>query len=153
MQASDTNGALTIELIGDVQVAAQPQFDEAPAVSDPSVEPRELPASGGTVTIGVSASDNRGISSVEAAIVLPDGGSVAVPLEPISSSRFEATFTAPVNSGTTPQQYAIQAVAYDDIGQWDSVDAGIVTVAAQPVTRPGRRPARCRLAPPCRRVR
>jgi hypothetical protein len=153
VQASDTNGALTIELIVDVQFDAQPQFDEAPSVSDPSVEPRELPAAGGTVTISVTASDNRGISSAEATIALPDGGSVVVPLEPISFSRFEGTFTAPANSGTTAQQYAIQAIAYDDIGQWASVDAGVVTVAPLQAARPGRRPTRCRLAPPCRRHR
>lgn len=128
--AEDANGLQTTESIGEVSVDAQPQFDEAPIASDPSVAPRELPSSGGTVAIGVTATDNRGISEVVATVGLPDGGSAAVTLEPISSSRFEGTFTAPPNAGATPQQYAIEVTAYDDIGQPGTVDAGIVTVAA-----------------------
>lgn len=130
VNANDTNGATQMEWIGEIQIDGQPQFDEAPVVSNPSVEPRELPSSGGVVTIGVDAFDTRGISEALATIALPGGGSTTVPLEPISSSRFEGTFLAPANSGTTAQQYAIEMTAYDDIGQSASVDGGVVTVAA-----------------------
>lgn len=138
VQASDTNGATDTVTIGEIQVDAAPQFDEPPTVWDPSVEPRELPAAGGVVTIEANASDLRGISEALAAITLPDGGSVAVPLEPISASRFSGTFTAPPNTGTTAQQYAIEIIAYDDIGQPGSVDGGIVTVAPPPAQAPGK---------------
>lgn len=128
--AEDVNGHSTSEGIGEISVDAEPQFDEAPIASDPSVEPRELPAAGGAVTIGVTATDNRGISEVGATVSLPGGGSAAVTLEPISSSRFEGTYVVPPNTGTTPQQYAIEITAYDDIGQPGTVGAGTVTVAA-----------------------
>ncbi len=130
VQATDTNGATDTQLIGSVDVDAQPQFDEAPIASDPTVEPRELPAAGGTVTISAAASDNRGISEVYANVVLPDGSSASVPLEGNASSRYEGTYRVPANTGTTAQQYAIEVVALDDIGQQGTVDAGVVTVAA-----------------------
>jgi hypothetical protein len=152
VHAWDGNSGETIAWLGEVQVDATPQFDELPIVSDPSVDPRELPAAGGTVTIQATATDTRGISEVLAVVASPGGGSTVVYLEAISSSRFEVTFTAPANTGAAPLEHAIEIFAYDDIGQQASVDAGIVTVAAQP-GRPGRRPAHCRLAPPCRRVR
>ncbi len=138
VQASDTNGATTTEFAGEIQVDAQPQFDEAPVASDPSVEPRELPAAGGAVTIGATATDNRGISEVYATVTLPGGGTVAVPLEPVSAIRFEGVFTAPANTGTTAEQYAIEITALDDIGQPGSVDAGTVTVAPRPPQSTGR---------------
>jgi hypothetical protein len=137
VQATDTNGATDTQLIGSVDVDAQPQFDEAPVASDPSVEPRDLPAAGGTVAISAAASDNRGISEVYANIVGPDGSSASVPLEPNESSRYGGTFNVPANAGATPQQYAIEVVALDDIGQPGTVDAGVVTVAA-PVLAAGR---------------
>jgi hypothetical protein len=50
-----------------------------PYVTNLVVEPRELPASGGVVTIRAGASDNRGISEVYATVTLPDGSIAAVP--------------------------------------------------------------------------
>jgi len=148
VHAWDGNSGETIAWLGEVQVDATPQFDEPPIVSDPSVDPRELPAEGGTVTIQASAWDLRGITEALATIGLPGGTSTVVYLEAISSSRFEGTFTAPANSGTVPQEYSVEISASDDIGQQAFADGGIFTVAAQPA-RPGRRPARCQAAPPC----
>ncbi|HEX6688602.1 MAG TPA: hypothetical protein VF085_08060 [Solirubrobacterales bacterium] len=136
--ASDTSEAFSSELIGDIQVPAPPQFDEAPVVSDPSVQPRQLPAAGGTVTIKVTATDNRSVSEVYATTALPGGGSAQVPLEPISASRFEGVFTVPPNAGATAAQYGIGITALDDIGQPGSIDAGSVSVAARPVQPAGR---------------
>lgn len=138
VQASDTNGATGTLVIGEIQVDPAPQFDEPPTVSNPSVEPRDLPAAGGAVTIEADASDLRGISEAFATVGLPDGTSTVVPMEAISSSRFSGTFTAPANTGATAQQYAIAVTAYDDIGQPGSADAGIVTVAPQPPQATGR---------------
>lgn len=132
VSASDTNGALSSELIGEIQVPPPPQFDEAPNVSDPSVQPRELPAAGGPVTIQATASDNRSVSEVYATVAIPGGGSTQVQLEPISFSRFEGVFTAPPNTGATAAQYGIEITALDDIGQPGSVDAGSITVDPGP---------------------
>jgi hypothetical protein len=128
--AEDGNGLYSADHDTEISVDAQPQFDEPPAVSDPSVEPRELPASGGTVTIGVTATDNRGVAEALAVVALPGGETATVALEPISSSRFEGTFAVPPNRTRTPQQYAIEMRAYDDIGQPGTADGGTVTVAA-----------------------
>jgi hypothetical protein len=131
-RVTDTNGAVDTELIGNFEVEAQPQFDEAPIVSDPTVAPRELSADGGPVVIRASASDNRSISAVYATVTLPDGGSTEVPMEAISSSEFEGVFVAPANSGATTQEYGIEIIAQDDIGQPGTADAGKVSVAAAP---------------------
>jgi hypothetical protein len=130
---TDTQGASTSYISGGVEVAAQPQFDEPPVVSDPSVTPRELPNTGGQVTIAITASDLRGISSVYAAVKRPDGTTDAVELLGVSSSRFEGIYTAPSNSGTTPLAYTVSAAAADDIGQETWVDAGSFTVAGRSV--------------------
>lgn len=135
-QVTDTNGAMTFEIVGDVSVDAQPQFDEPPIVSDPSVEPRELPAAGGPVTLRVSAWDLRGISYAYARVTGPDGGLTDVELIPISSSVFEAVFDAPANTTSAAQAYSVEMTALDDIGQGASVDGGRFTVAAR--THPGR---------------
>jgi hypothetical protein len=138
VNATDTNGATGTLVLSEIQVGPEPQFDEPPIVANPTVEPRDLPAAGGTVTIEADASDLRGITEAFATVVQPDGTSVVVPMEGISSSRFAGTFTAPANSGTTAQQYAITITAYDDIGQPGYADAGVLTVAGRPVQAVGR---------------
>jgi hypothetical protein len=130
VSAQDADELLSDDDTTEISVEAQPQFDEPPVVSDPSVEPRELPASGGMVTIGVTATDNRGIVEALAVVALPGGATVTVTLEPISFTRFEGTVTLPPNRGATPQQYAIEIFAYDEGAQSDVADGGTVTVAA-----------------------
>ena len=129
VQATDFNGGIDSEVAGEITVDAQPQFDEPPTVSDPAVEPRQLASAGGAVTIAVSAFDTRAVSEVYATVELPAGGTANVPLQGVSSSRYEGVFTAPANAGTVAMQYAIEITALDDIGQPASVDAGVVTVA------------------------
>jgi hypothetical protein len=127
---TDTSGATTWEeFAGNIDVDAQPQFDEPPSAYAPAVSPRELPAAGGEVTLAFSAWDLRGITWASATVTLPNGETTEVTTEPISSDRFEGTFTAPPNTGSTPQTYSIEFTAYDDIGQWDALDGGTVTVA------------------------
>jgi hypothetical protein len=136
VQVTDSNGAMTWEeFAGNIDVDAQPQFDEAPTAYDPAVSPRELPAAGGVVSLAFSAWDLRGISWASAIVTLPNGETTDVTTEPISSDRFEGAFTAPPNTGTAPQAYSVEFIAYDDIGQWDTVDGGTVTVAPS-VCRP-----------------
>jgi hypothetical protein len=136
IQATDTNGAFVTELAGEVQVDAQPQFDEAPYLSDWSVTPEELPAAGGPVTIKTSASDNRGISYAYALVTPNSGGpGTEVPLEPVSSNQFEGVFDVPVNHDALGKGYSVKVFAQDDIGQEASADAGSFFVAG---ARPGK---------------
>jgi hypothetical protein len=128
VQAYDTNNAFVSTSIGEVQVEAAPQFDEAPYVSDPQLLPSFLPAAGGTVTISVEAGDNRSISAVFALVALPGGGSTEVPLNGGSFSRYEGTFEVPANAGPLAAEYLIEVAAQDDIGQETRVTAGTVTV-------------------------
>lgn len=115
--------------VGEIQVEAQPQFDEAPIVGDITVTPRELTAAGGAVAIHAEASDNRSITEVHAVVTVPGGGTTDVTLEPTSSTGFEGTLNVPANAGATPLQYTIQVVASDDIGQQGTGDGGAITVA------------------------
>jgi hypothetical protein len=133
IQATDTNGAFATRFLGEVQVEATPKFDEAPFVSDPTVAPRQLPASGGELTLAVDASDDRALAGVFAIVTRPDGTTVEVPLESTGPSRFEGTFAVAANAETTAKQYAIQFVAEDDIGQTTNADGGLATVAGAPV--------------------
>lgn len=127
--AEDTTAQVGQSAAGEVTVDAQPQFDEPPVVSNTSVDPRNLPAAGGPVTIEADASDLRGISEAYAVVTLSGGGSTTVPMEGISSSRFRGVFNAPANTGPTPQQYSVEVSALDDIGQQTTADAGPFTVA------------------------
>ena len=102
--AEDTIGQGGQSAAGTVTVDAQPQFDEPPVVSNPTVEPRNLPAAGGPVTIEADAYDLRGISEAYAVVTLAGGGSTTVPMEGISSSRFRGVFNAPANAGSAAQQ-------------------------------------------------
>jgi hypothetical protein len=128
--AVDGNGLSSTEPAGEIQVEAQPQFDEAPFVFDPSVEPDDLPSTGGAVTIQASASDDRAISEVYAVVTGPGGTTTLVSMEGISSSRFQGVFDAPPNASTSPVLYSVEITALDDIGQFDTESAGFITVAA-----------------------
>ncbi len=138
VQVYDTNGAFVASSIGEVQVEAAPQFDEAPIVSDALLTPQFLPAAGGAVTISAEASDNRSVSTVFATIALPGGGSTEVPLQPVSSSHYEGTFAAPPNPGPAAAEYLVEISAQDDIGQETRVIAGAIAVEAPPVQVTGR---------------
>jgi Abnormal spindle-like microcephaly-assoc'd, ASPM-SPD-2-Hydin len=132
VQAYDSNGAYSASLIGGVQVEGQPQFDEAPYVTNAELNPSFLPASGGTVTISADAGDNRGLAGAFATVALPGGGSIEVPMNPTSSSHFEGTYDVPANSGPLAAEYVVEVVAQDDIGQEGRGSAGIITVEAPP---------------------
>jgi hypothetical protein len=136
VQAYDTYNAWVNTTIGEVQVEGQPQFDESPWISMTEMNPTVLPAEGGTVTISAEAGDNRGLSAVFAAVTGPGGSYTEVPLNGISSSRFEGTFTAPSNSGALGAEYVVEVVVQDDIGQESRATAGIITVEAPPPPPP-----------------
>ena len=134
--AQGNDGGSAQEIVGNIDVAGQPVFDQAPDVFDPVLDPVSLPASGGAVTIRASASDDRSVSEVNAVVSGAGGTTWQVPMDPVSSSRFEGTWDAPPNpSATQSATYSVEVTALDDIGQPGSVEAGTVTV----------RPVRARL--------
>ena len=131
ISARDTVGDETLELMGNIDVEAQPPFDEAPDVFDTDLDPTTLPHTGGDVTISASATDDRAISEVYAVITAPGGDETVLPLDGVSASRYSGTWTAPSNATPDDIVYAVQVSALDDIGQQDTEDAGDVTVAAE----------------------
>jgi hypothetical protein len=129
VSVEDTNGAFAEALAGETEVAAAPQFDEAPYVANASVMPLRVGSAGGQVKISADASDNRSVSGVFAIVTLPDETQQEAWLEPTSSSHFEGRYKVPANPGATAQQYSVVVYAEDDIGQrgWES--AGAFTVS------------------------
>ena len=117
---------------GGTEVAAAPDFDEAPYVSNAAVTPTSLGTEGGWVTISADISDNRGVSYAFANIMLPDETLKEVPLEPVSSSHFVGHYKAPANYGTAAQKYSVTVYGQDDIGQESYESAGTFTVAGRP---------------------
>jgi len=132
VQVWDVNGAYSASLIGAVQVEGQPQFDEAPYVTNAELNPSYLSSEGGTVTISADAGDNRGLAGLFATVVLPGGGSIEVPMNATSSSHFEGTYEVPANAGPLAAEYLVEVIAQDDIGQEGRGSAGTITVAAPP---------------------
>ena len=129
--AVDDEGALGSAEAGSVTVEGVPPFDELPDVFDTALTPATLPATGGEVTIGASATDDRAVSEVYAVVTAPGGASSHVPMEPVKSSRYEAVFAVPANVRFAPSAYQVEVVALDDIGQQGSESAGTITVAAR----------------------
>jgi Abnormal spindle-like microcephaly-assoc'd, ASPM-SPD-2-Hydin len=117
---------------GATEVAAAPQFDEAPYVSNAAVAPTSLGTEGGWVTISANVSDNRSVNYVFANVMLPDETLKEVPLEPVSSSHFVGHYKAPANFGSGVVSYAVTVYGEDDIGQQRSESAGAFTVAGRP---------------------
>jgi hypothetical protein len=135
VRALDLEEAETSVAAGHVLVDGQPPFDQPPSVYDPAVTPRNLPSTGGPVTLAVSASDTRGISEAYAVVNGPGGATTHVVLQPISADRFTGVFNAPANPGTSAMQYSVVMTALDDIGQAGTADGGLITVAGRPTGR------------------
>jgi hypothetical protein len=128
ISAEDTNGAFAQAFAGESEVAAAPQFDEAPYVSEASLSPPIVGTAGGQVKIGANASDNRGLANVFAIVTLPDETQTEVPLEAVNWLHFEGRFKVPANLGATAEKYSVIVYAEDDIGQrsWESAGSFIV---------------------------
>ena len=117
---------------GETEVAAAPQFDEAPYVSNAKVTPTSLGTEGGWVTISADISDNRSVNYAFANIMLPDETLKEVALEPVSASHFVGHYKAPPNYGTAAQKYAVTVYGQDDAGQLGYESAGTFSVAGRP---------------------
>lgn len=117
---------------GESELAAAPQFDEAPYVSNATLTPSKLGSEGGWVTIAADISDNRSVAYAFANIMLPDETLKEVPLEPVSSSHFVGHYKAPPNFDVTAKKYAVTVYGQDDAGLLGYESAGPFTVAARP---------------------
>lgn len=116
---------------GGTEVAAAPDFDESPYVSNAKVTPASLGSEGGWVTISADITDNRSVSYAFANIMLPDETLKEVPLEPVSASHFVGHYKPPPNYGTAAQKYPVTVYGQDDIGQESYESAGAFTVAGR----------------------
>jgi hypothetical protein len=135
ISAGDDSGAFSSEQIGDVTVEAAPPFDEAPYVSDPAVEPRELPATGGTVRFKATATDNLDVAEVFATVSMPGGGTTQVQMQQVDANRYEGALSLTANPTGSLREYGVTVTAGDYAGLSSSVDAGMFTMA--PALPPG----------------
>lgn len=129
ISAEDTNGAFEYAFAGETEVEAAPQFDEPPYVTEATLTPRNLPHTGGRVTIGADISDTRSVSYAFAIVTTPSEKQIEVPLEPVSWLHYEGHFKAPSNPGTGHPTYSVRVYGQDDIGQETSESAGTFTVS------------------------
>ena len=129
--AVDDEGASGFAEAGSVTVDGPPPFDELPDVFDSLLTPTTLPAGGGEVSVEASATDDRAMSEVYAVVTAPDGTTTQVPMEGVSSSRYQGDFTLPANTRFSPASYSVEVTALDDIGQPGTEAAGTVKVAAR----------------------
>jgi ABC-type phosphate transport system substrate-binding protein len=125
VKASDTVGNSGSQLIGEVTVSGEPTaFDLAPVVSELSASPKLLPASGGTETVELTATDDHGVASAGAVISLPAGGFEEISLEAIGGDRYRGTYPVPANASEALVAYAVQGFALDAKGHRTGASAG-----------------------------
>ena len=129
--AVDNDGAPGSAEAGSVTVEGPPPFDEVPDVFDTLLTPTTLAATGGQVSIEASATDDRAVSEVYAVVTAPDGTTTQVPMDGLSSSRYQGDLTLPANTRFSPASYSVEVTALDDIGQPGTESAGSVKVAAR----------------------
>ena len=129
VSAEDTNGAYEYAFAGETEVEAAPQFDEPPYVTNATLTPRNLPHTGGRVTISADISDTRSVSYAFAIVTTPSEKQIEVPLEPVNWLHYEGHFKAPSNPGTGHPTYSVRVYGQDDIGQETSEGAGTFTVS------------------------
>jgi hypothetical protein len=132
IRAYDAFEGNTETYAGETEVAAAPDFDEAPYVSNATVTPSSLGTEGGWITISADISDNRGVNYAFANIMLPDESIKEVPLEPVSASHFVGHYKAPANYGTAAQKYSVAVYGQDDAYQLGYEDGGTFSVAGRP---------------------
>ncbi|MBJ7471481.1 MAG: hypothetical protein JHD16_09270 [Solirubrobacteraceae bacterium] len=135
---TDTSGQFASGTIGEVRQAAQPNFDDEPAITAASAAPSTVPARGGKVTATATVTDDSKLESVVAAFSLPGRGTTAVDLSAAAgSSDYQGVFDVPSNTSATPLIYQVYIVATDDAGQAAARAAGTVTVEPAPAQPAG----------------
>jgi hypothetical protein len=124
--AADSNTATV-----SITVTPKPDID-APVVTNPSVNPSSLPAPGGNFTLSVNATDNKGVTLVQATVALTGGASSTFDLTMQSGTAtagvWGGTFTAPANATNAVQDYQVTFTARDLAGNSASTTPAPFTV-------------------------
>ncbi|MFN3651776.1 MAG: hypothetical protein ACK47B_19550 [Armatimonadota bacterium] len=127
VEVADAAGNTSRAGCGDVRV----QRDATPpSLSNCSVTPRSLPASGGDVVIRADATDDVGVTRVQAKVTRPDLTVETILLARTSGDTFEATYTAAANSGSTAATYSVEIGAEDGALNLATEPCGTFEVAA-----------------------
>jgi hypothetical protein len=90
-----------------------------PTLSALSISPSTLPATGGDVVFKITASDNKGVTAVNAAVSGP-GFAMTVPLARISGTEksgvWQGTYKAAANTTSQDVSYTVNCTAWDSDG-------------------------------------
>ncbi len=108
----------------------------APEIVSCSVDPTELPHTGGQINLTAVITDNVGVGAVKATVTPAGGSPVDVPLTRGSGDNWSALFTLAGNAASMPVVYTVALKAEDAAGNSTSQDCGTVTVAAPDTTAP-----------------
>ena len=113
------------------QIYVAPVANQQPVVTNASVAPTSLAATGGEVTIRAEATDPDGaVDQVTAYVTSPDSTVTTLTMSrPAAGEPYEATWAAPANPTDAPVEHVVSVVAVDSEGASGSADAGSVTVA------------------------
>jgi hypothetical protein len=106
-----------------------------PSLLNPLVQPSNLPATGGTVNLSVTATDaHSGVRAVVAKVTAPDGKITTINLSCVSgdaaSGTWRGSFTVAANSTSKERQYLINFVAQDLVGNEVVFPSPLVVVVA-----------------------
>lgn len=132
----NTFGVVSVEASGGQVVGPVLRDQVLPVVASFVVTPGSLDYQGGVVQVTASVSDNVGVTSVVARITRPDGSVTGLPLRLSSGTAklgdWTATFTQPVNMGSTALTYRFEATAADAAGNLGRRDGTTLTVGPRP---------------------
>lgn len=111
-----------------------------PALGGASVNPPTLPAAGGPVNLSVTATDNNGVTRVQATVKRPDNSQLIVLLAltggTSASGTWTGTTTLPPNPGSSQQTYLVGFTGFDAAGNAAGVAPIQTVVAANDPTPP-----------------
>ena len=127
---TDTGGGTASAYLGSVTVGELQRVDEPPYLWEPTLSAKTLPSSGGPLTLGVSTFDDTSVAAVSATVAGPGGFTKQLDLQPVDQTVYSGTLSLPANTSTTPAEYTVTFIGYDDISQSTTLAGGTVTVAA-----------------------
>lgn len=139
VSATDWASGTDTKIIGYVEIEGSPVFDEDPYLWGATVTPRDVPATGGAIEIGVNASDDHGVNVVLASIEV-EGYTFPptwIELTADSATHYTGTFTVPANTTPNDKPYRVKILVADDVGQEVTLDAGLFTVRGTPTQPAG----------------
>ncbi|MGV3724232.1 MAG: Ig-like domain repeat protein, partial [Actinomycetota bacterium] len=129
LEAEDAAGNLTNSFCDTILVDSQDV--SPPVLSDCQVTPRNLPSSGGSVSLSAAATDNRDLVLVQAVINLPGGGTDTVVLTQAGmSDTYTGSYQAASNSTNAPKANQDSFAARDAEGNTAQEPCGVFTVAS-----------------------